>query len=309
MKKFSCILLSLILLLSFTSVAFADEVHLLDPISGEIVDENGNSSSTIKLSLKCKYDITDKMYIYSTGSTSSTDVACSVYNGMIVTDPVVIRPSKSAKIEVYRGSQLVDPSEYENLSEPGSYVVNDLYQSQELLSFTIVPYVTSAISSYSVPMAFYISSAKCNDEDINVVGNTVQFDKDGIYHIEYVGKLNNVGYTLDVNVDITYPELEIIGVDEDGVARGPVSFGPLEAGSTLSVTVDGQEVQTLSGQYSTAGQYVVKYTDSAGNVSSYYFRMVLFFNLSAGLFITLLGVIIVLAVGFVIYTHKNRKVR
>lgn len=311
MKRLFGICLSLILLLSFTVSAYADEVRMLDPITGEIVDEYGNSSSTVRISTKCKFDRTDKMYIYTIGVVSSTDVMCSVYDGMITTEPVVIKEGSSSSIEVYRSGELVDPSEYENLSQPGSYVVNSKFDSSELFSFTIVPYITNAISMYKVPAIFYISSARYNDEDIKVTGNTVKFENDGIYHIEYVGTRSNVGYTLDVKIDLTYPELEIIGVDEDGIARGPVSFGELEPDSVLTVTVDGQPVDNspVNGQFVTAGQYTVKYADKAGNVSSYYFTMNVFLNVSATAFVIILGLVIVLAVAYLIYSRKNRRVR
>lgn len=309
MKRLFCVCLSLILLLTITTFAFADEIHLLDPISGEIVDENGNSSSTVKLSTKCKYDFTDEMFIYSTGTTTSTDIMCSVYNGMITTDPVVIKNGDSANIEVYKDGQLVDKSEYEYLSEPGSYVVNNVYNSQEVLSFIIASLHTGKISMYKVPSIFYISSARYNDENLELDGNMIRFDKDGLYHIEYVGNKTNVGYTLDLHVDLTYPQLEINGLDDDGIARGPVTFGTLEPDSTLLVTVDGKVVNPINNEYTTAGDYVVKYSDRAGNVSSYYFTMGVFFNLSAYLFVGIAGAVIVAAIVYMIYTRKNRRVR
>ena len=309
MKRLICICLSLILVMSCAAFIFADEMTLLDPISGEIVDKNGNSAGTVRLSATCRYDTIDKMYVYTTSSTSNTDVACSVYNGMITTGSVVLRPGSSSNIEVYRSGQLLDPSEYSELTKPGSYVVNNGLDSSELFAFTIVPFNTNAVSQYKVPAIFYIASAKYNNEVIAAKGNTIIFDKDGVYHIDYAGTATNVKYSLDLKVDLTYPQLEIFGVDEDGIARGPVTFGNVEPDSTLTVTVDGVVVKPLDGEYTQAGQYVVKYADKAGNVSTYYFKMNLFFNISAIAFLSLIGAVLLLAGGYTIYTRKNRRVR
>lgn len=309
MKKVICICISLIMLFSFASTAFADEIQYLDPVSGEALDESDSLSGIIKLTNICKYDISKKMYIYTTGITSSTDVECSVYNGMITTDSVVVKASDSAKIEVFRSGQLVDPSEYENLMTAGSYVINNTIDSSELFTFTIVPRVTNAVSSYKVPAIFYITTATYNGQPMYPTANTVKFENDGAYYIEYVGNNSGVSYTLNINVDRTYPELEIVGVDEDGIARGPVTFNSMEEGSTVEVTVDGNVVEPVNDQYTKAGQYTVKYTDKAGNVSSYYFKMHVFFDVSAYMFIGIVIVVLACAFLFIIYNRRHRKIR
>ena len=58
-----------------------------------------------------------------------------------------------------------------------------------------------------------------------------------------------------------------------------------------------------------AGDYIVYYTDAAGNVSSYYFTMRVFFNASAWIYVILVVVIIGAAIGYKIFVRKKLTTR
>ena len=308
MKKLICICFSLILLLLCAGPCFA-EVYIYSP-DGELLDGNTGASSTkIQLESSCYYDKLSKRFVYSTDISPNANVESSVYSGMMVRDAVELTIDPSANVEVYRDGLLVDPSEYTYLEVPGSYVVRNITTDREVLSFTIVSEITGAVNSYKLPSIFYYSSASYEGEPIPTDFNSVSFDKDGWYTLTYRSTIIDADYSLGVEIDHTYPELEIYGVEND-VANGPVSFGPTESGSSLNITLNGEPFEYYKDDIlKQAGEYVVKYTDRAGNTSSYYFTINIFLDGGAWIFVGMAAAIIIAAIVYIIYCKKHTRVR
>lgn len=311
MKKLICICISLILLIGCTASAFAITMYVNDAITGELLDTTtGQSSRTVRLSSTCDYDNAKKMYVYSTGVSATDSVSCSLFDGQITTGVVSVIPGDTARIEVYKGSTLLSEADLEYISEPGVYTVRNVDKDKTILSFTIVASTTGKIDQYQIPNIFTIRTVYFNAEKAPVSSNKVTFAEDGDYIIEYYCSRTGEQYNLNVTIDRQPPELEIIGVNEENIAKGPVSFGPLEAGSTLQVLVDGEDItNSMSNEYKTAGDYIVYYTDAAGNVSSYYFTMRIFFNASAWIYVILAVVIIGAAIGYKVFVRKKLTTR
>jgi len=311
MKKIFCVLISLILILSSVASVFAIRFYELDERTGTIIDnETGESSTTLEISANCYFDKTTKMFVYSVGSSDSAKLNSSVFNGMIVTGSVEINPASSVNIEVYRNGELIDKSELPTLTEAGAYVVRKQNMGDEILSFRIVNRITGAIDRYAVPDIFYVAEAKRDGETIAISGNDIDMSVDGQYSIRYISRKSTYTVNLDVNIDHVAPVLEIYGLDEDGIARGPISFGPTEEYSTLTVLRDGVDVtDPYAEDYRVAGTYVINYSDQAGNTNSYYIEMRVFLNFSAQLFIVIAAVIILLVIGYAIYARRKTRVR
>ena len=310
MRKLRLVVLSLIIVVASIMPCFgANAIYLYDPVSGQQIDgETGAVKNTVTVSSTVAYNTIEKMFVYTTSSSADSDVLANVYNGMVTTGYGVIKPGRAASISVYRDGVLVDPSEYSALKIAGRYVVRNNQNDKELFAFTVVEGVTNMLQAYKIPSAFYILSVRIDGEEKVVNSNTIEMVKDGLYSIVY--KLNATGeeYTLNVEIDHTLPELEIIGVDEVMVANGPVTFGEQEAGSTLEVTREGKEVGTME-PLKVAGDYVAKYTDAAGNTSTYYFSIHIFLDGGAWIFVALAVIIIAGAFGFMLYSRKNMRVR
>ena len=311
MKKIICLFISLIFVLSLASFAFADGegLYRYDAVTGELVDYNtGASTNYAKVTSDCTYNKASKRYIYSTSTTSNTDVECSVFDGMITTDYVELVVQTGANVVVYKDGEEVSPEDYDSLVLPGSYIVRNRNTDSIILSFTIVKELTSKITSYRIPFIFDIQSARFNGHEVNVSNNFFEMTEDGEYYVSYRCLLNDTNYTLHVNIDHTYPELEIFGV-EDGIANGPVSFGELEEESDLVIMCNGSQVDMIGDELKNAGDYTVKYTDAAGNTSTYYFTINIFFDAGAWVFLALALAIAALAIGYMVYCRKNMRTR
>jgi len=306
MKKILIICTSLILVLSSFCVAFgAAQLFMIDPSTGEILSEDGDTSNltVVKLTSNCSYNKSLGCYVYSTGIGDGFNVNSTVYGGMLTTNAVSIEPMASAKITVYRDGELVEPSEYLNMNEPGSYIVRDNNNDTELLRFTIVNQITGAVSFYDVPTIFTVSTIHYNGERIITGGNYIDFSQEGSYEINYRCPDTNASYGLYLQIDHTAPELMIYGV-ADGVARSTVTFGETEAYSSLVIQKDGEYI-ARSEELKEAGDYVITYTDEAGNSSVYAFTMLIFLDGGAWMFVAMLLGIIVAGVAFMFYERKH----
>ena len=308
MKKFVSICFSLILLLACFANCFAAEIYEIDSFTGEILNSStGLATNYVNISPSCTYDKTNRLYIYSTSANNSTNVSCTVCDGMITSNIVSISTEIAAQIEVYRDGKIVDTKEYGNLSRTGTYIVRSVSKDKEIFSFTIVGPKTGKIYSYKVPSAFNIVSAKKDGKDIVTPANTVDMSEEGEYSIQYQSPAAGTAYTLDLVIDHTAPELEIIGV-ENGIARRAVSFGPREKDSTLTVTMNGQSVDPDE-PIKAAGDYTAVYTDDAGNESTYYFTVKVFLDGGAWIFVILALAVIVLAGGYMLRCRKYMRTR
>lgn len=307
MRKLICICVSLILILACGVSAFA-ELFIYSP-EGNILDaDSGESTRIVQLDSSCYYDRINKMYVYSTGVAQEAKVESSVYSGMAVTDEVKINAGPASTVEIYVNGEVQPLQEPTTFSAPGSYTIRNTATDREVLSFTILAPKTGAITSYKIPSIFFITAANYEGENLPTSFDTVPFDKDGLYSIKYKSSTINVEYALVLEIDHTYPELEIFGVEE-GIADGPVSFGELERGASLFITKDGEAYTMYGEELKEAGEYVVKYIDDAGNVSSYYFTIHIFFDGGAWVFIGLAAAIIIAAVVYMIRCRKHMRVR
>jgi len=160
MKKLFVICLSLIMVLSSFSFCFADQTFYIDPSTGSVVNDPNSASSAISgevaLSSDCRYDKSSKVYIYPTEAINGACVRANVYNGMVVTSPVIISVDSGAMVSVYLEGEPISEDTYGNITELGVYIVRDESADREMFRFTIVNKITGALSSYNVPDILFI---------------------------------------------------------------------------------------------------------------------------------------------------------
>ena len=134
--------------------------------------------------------------------------------------------------------------------------------------------------------------------------------EEGEYRIDYDLSSAGLMYSLVLTVDVTPPTLTLVGTDEQGRARGPVTLTGKGEDDTLSVTKDGEPVSMiLTYTFTQSGKYVATVTDPAGNVTEYPFTIMIYLDRNGWIFGALLIAVIAAVVGYVLYKRKHLKVR
>lgn len=303
--KHLTVLLSAALLLSLLCLPVRAAGPLLDPEEGEAVlpDEEGR----IQLSDSMYYDTNSRDFVYPL-SDSGQSVHASVANGMIVRGPVDV---SGGLLLAYRNGEPYDGS-LSGLTEPGEYVIMSQLGSQtlRLFSFTLTAPTSSIIYAYNMPSGMFVTNAFRDEEEIPFERYSVPMQEDGQYHIEYECVATGVGYSLDVTVDRTPPELSFSGsIDERNRVHSALSISGIEAGSTLQVTLDGVPLQVDvspdgTAQLPDSGQYVINVFDAAGNRSEYVYTVLIYLNAASLFFFILLALC---AAAVIVYVFVKRK--
>ena len=284
----------------------------IDIVSGQPVEENGDDNDggeLVRISEGVNFDRFSQRYIFSVGNAR---VLCSVADGMTVTDKVVLSKDGEMNMAVYHDGETMSeiPSE---ITEPGEYVVTTWTDNSktQLLSFQIVNSVTGQLSLYKLPTGFVVDKVVRDGQSLSHGNTTVEFKEEGEYIVDYSCSATSVAYTLKVRIDHTPPAITFVGLDENDEARGPVTVEGLEEGDKISIIFGEEDEVALDdeNQLSETGYYHVVVTDPAGNTVERDFRILLYLNFNATLFIVafvlvIAGVIIALKV-----SRKRLRVR
>ncbi len=309
MKKLTAIFLCLLLIALSAVSCFADDLYIIDPYTGEIISTiEGYSVSSIRYSDRCIYNIKEDLYTYSLPGGTGVSVTCSVYDGMVVQGGVTLSVDNPTLIDVYREGELVSADEYSLLSQPGTYIVRDLGNDAQLFSFTIVGRLSGAVYAYRVPSPFSVYKVTFNGEPVSVSGNVVNMSEEGEYYVEYGNYSAGKTYELNLFSDHTAPVLEIGGVNENGIAKSTVTLGKREPNSTIRLTRNGEET-AVRDELDQPGEYVLTYTDEAGNASLYHFTIRVFFDASARVFLGMFLLVLAAAGAYMIYARRHMRTR
>ncbi|MCQ2566499.1 MAG: hypothetical protein MJ194_06640 [Clostridia bacterium] len=311
MKKLTAICLSLILVLASTVLCFGDGLYEIDAQSGQIVGAKYGSDEEpvdyVRLTTSCAYSKTKEMYEFTGLGTAGVSFSCSVCNGMYTTDAVILQSDPTTQLRVFlNGEQL----EYEGEGEfdaVGTYIVRDRDNSL-VLSFTILDYTTNAVSAYDVAPFFFVDSVYHDGVLVEAPGNRIDMTEDGEYRISYYCYDTEVNYVLDVIIDHTAPELEITGLDQNNIAHNAVVLSDRESGSAMVILKDGDEIP-LAQTLTASGEYEIRYSDEAGNTSTYYFTIRPYLDANAWTFVFIVALLLIGVGAFMIYTRTHMRVR
>jgi len=291
-----------------TVAADFDYYGQLDSFTGErVADAEGTSemqtaSNNVWLSETMYYDLEKRLYGYPAGTAT---VYATVADGMLVRDRVTISLPDGLPVTVYKdGTELAFTGG--ELSERGSYTVHaaDGGQVGRLFEFTILSHDTNQIAGYNMPDGFRITGATRNGDEINWSMGFVDMSEEGDYSVDYECSRTQIKYNLNVTVDTTPPEITLVGVDEDGKARGPVTITDKGEYDTLAITKDGEPYTLLmTYTFTQSGRYVVTVIDEAGNISNYPFTIMIYLDRNGWIFVLLFVAVIF---GAVVYVHYHR---
>jgi len=307
MKKLMTLIICILLIGLQTSLAFAD-FYVIDPFTDDIISaeddygEKNKSIGVVSVSSNCVYDVTQRIFIFSSSGYSLTSNTC---DGEYTTDEVNLKANADSGFYVYKDGEgtLISGNAYFN--DPGNYAVRDI-SGQRVMEFTILGSLCSDVYSYYVPSVYRISSVRIDSEAVPSGGSSIDFDAEGLYEINLYNKITERSKTLKFKIDRTPPELEINGV-VDGEAWQTVTFGEREDGSTLEVYRDSTLI-TQTEEYKIAGSYKVIYTDAAGNSNIYNFTIHVFLDISAWFAVGFVAALIIAALAYMMYWRKNTRV-
>ena len=280
----------------------------LDPESGQPEGSSDGDaySSRVTVAGDVYYDRERQAYLYTVAE--STQLLCSVADGMIVQQEVWVEPDAGVEVTVYRNGTALEQPDLTHLHEAGGYVVelNVNGQKYPAVAFTIVGSITCELTGYTMPDGFVITGATLDGLETNYERGYVSMAQEGHYVVNYGCTRNGRSYQLDVTVDTTPPVLELPELNGKNQARGPVSLKDIEEGASVSITLDGRAISYTS-KLTESGEYQVVLTDRAGNVSRYTFTILIYFNLSSWLFVAAV-LLIAAAVGAYIFISRKKLV-
>lgn len=146
--------------------------------------------------------------------------------------------------------------------------------------------------------------------EVDSIGELI-FTEDGEYTVTVIYKSDaSSTRSYSFKIDTVPPQLKLSGVEEGGSGSAPVTISGLEAGTSIEVYKNGELVDYVEGEeISETGEYEVRLTDAAGNVSVYSFEIkesvsnVMIFSIAGAIG----TVLIVAAVAAVIVIRKKSK--
>ena len=312
MKISRLLALPMALLMSVSAAAadieYEGEVDIYDGSPAESTE----SYSHIKLPDGSEYDKQQQMFLYYTGESDQV-LASSVADGMITTKSVTLKFQNSLEAKLYRDGEEDPETDIESISEPGSYTVihTSTDVEQQLISFTILPEKTGAISSYKLPLGFDLKevSVSGNEREITDV-SLVDMKEDGNYVISYHCNLTNLDYGLAIEIDHTPPEITIENINELGKARGKVVIKGVEKTDKAVLKFDGEDKKFPSdGVVTMPGKYELTVTDDAGNSVTKKFTITFYLNYQGVLFGVILFGAIVGVIVYMVMARKKMRVR
>ena len=312
-KKVFLIILLLFALLTVNAAAVEVDMEyngILDSYTGLPVGQPGIPEGVDRVWINDQlfYDVTTNRFVYELFS--GTELFTTVVDGMITTGPVSMELSNGATGRLYRNGEMLDLAEYKDLTTPGKYVLSvnsNTGVTIEPVSFTIVGNVTCVPEKYVLPEGFVFVEALRNNGAIDYSERKVDLTDEGIYRLTYECRNTGLQYGLETEIDRTPPVLELAGV-EDGVAKGPVTLYDLEQGASLLIERDGREVG-FTQELTESGTYHLWLQDPAGNSTDYQFKIQIYLNINAIVFVVLILVLIALLVFYLIYSRRKLRVR
>ena len=306
----------IILLLALLSVnAAAVEVDMeyngiIDSYTGLPVGQTGipEGVDRVWINNELFYDVPTNRFVYELFS--GTELFTTVVDGMITTGPVSLELSSGATGRLYRDGEMLDMTEYKDLTTPGNYVLSvnsNTGVTIEPVSFTIVGNVTCVPENYVIPEGFFFVEALRDNAAIDYAERQVSLAEEGSYQLTYECRNTGMQYGLETRIDRTPPVLELAGV-EDGVAKGPVTLYDLEQDTSLLIERDGRKLG-FTQELTESGNYHLWLQDPAGNSTDYQFRIQLYMNVNAIVFVVLILVLIALLIFYLIYSRRKLRVR
>ena len=255
------------------------------------------------------YDSVEKTFLYFVNGSASQAVRSSVADGMITGQPVSVKADAGVALEAYLNGQRLDSLSGGAFQAPGEYVIMYVGGAvpERLFSFTIVPKLCNGVSSYSLPKGFELLEATLNEEPVTFDKGYIKFAEEGEYNIRYRCIKTNVSYQLQLVTDFTGPVLSLDEVT-DGKARGPVDISEARDVAHITIYHDGEKIGRKD-VLTESGEYYIELADEAGNVTTYSFTILIYFDGNSWLFFLLIICSCISVVIYLLHSRKHLRVR
>ena len=250
------------------------------------------------------YDTAAGNFVYYVNSRS---VRSNVADGMITEQTVTVKADAGVALAVYFNGVRLDGTSGGTFYTPGEYVV--MYVggtvSERVFAFTIVPKLCNYVTSYAMPLGFEIIEASHNGVAASHERDYIKLTEEGKYIIRYRCIKTGITYQLTLQTDFTGPTLSLKEVS-NGVARGPVDITDAKNAAAINIYHDGEKIGRKD-ILTESGEYYIELADEAGNKTTYYFTILVYFDGNSWLFFAL---VMLSAVGVIIYlVHSRRHLR
>ncbi|MBQ9437207.1 MAG: hypothetical protein IJU50_02645 [Lachnospiraceae bacterium] len=287
------------------------EIMEIDPFSGS-AGGFGDSSPVrgmTRLSASMFYDLSSNLYAYPNLSGDGY-VYADVADGMLTNSAVSLYPGETL-IRLYKDGEALEWNYDSPLTAPGTYLVQALWgdSEQRILTFTVVGNATNLSAGYRLPAGFSIENATRNGEAAWHETGYIGMEEEGAYHIEYTCERIGRSYSLDITVDRTPPALSFTNLNEKMRTRNEVEVSGLQESETMTVFLNGKELENPGALFRKSGNYVIIARDAAGNTAEYRFTILLYLNVEAYLFVSLLILSIASVFAYLIWQQKHFRVR
>lgn len=262
-------------------------------------------SGKIGIDAHCVYDYDNEVYRFNYTSYEEDDVTANVYTGMYTKDTVHLTVGNNLKYKLFHEGVEVEEPKISKLTDTGYYALQLLKGNgdvEEVINFTIIGDYSN-LTTMTMPDMFRIKKVTLNEEEIKVKGQTLTFDEEGEYDIEYICIANQISYHIMTRIDHTSPVLALEGVNDKGYARQSVSLKDLENGVNMIIYLDGEKISNTS-VLKEFGKYDIILEDKAGNVTEYKFEIMMYISGSGIIFMVMF---IMIFVGLGVYITISKK--
>ena len=264
-----------------------------------------STDSVVNLADGGVYDRSVHSFRYSTAGSTVTS---SVADTMMTTGTVSLELSEGSNALLYRDGKAAAGADLSEITAPGSYtlVASTADSDNRIMSFTILPSVTSNLGFYQMPAGFQLTELVIDSVKQDISDSSrVDLSKEGTYQLTYRCAATGIDYGMKVTIDNTPPKITLEGV-EKGVARGPVKIKGLKKSDTVLLTKGGKKEGMADNKTITdPGKYKLTVSDKAGNTLEQEFEIRIYLN-SQGLWFTLLLASVFIAAAVYMYTARKR---
>ncbi len=264
----------------------------------------------IQINMNTSYDPKSGVFYTSIDGYGDTALSSNVMSGMYTQNPVEININKGVMYTLYKDGVAIEDADMTAITEPGGYVLAVYDTNKEVvtpLNFFILG-THSSIANMELPEGCDIVSVTYEDEEMVAPMFFFEFKEEGSYHVVY--ECGQAGRTYDLKFvrDITPPVLELSEVDEEGIARGPVSIADLEENASLIILHNDERIG-YSSVLKDSGHYDIIIYDEAGNRSEYKFTITMYFNYVSIVFMLVFVALIAGLIAYVIFAKKHLRIR
>jgi hypothetical protein len=158
-----------------------------------------------------------------------------------------------------------------------------------------------------MPLGFEITEATLGGVAVPFERDYIKLTEEGTYSVRYRCLKTNISYQLVLQTDFTGPVLSLENV-KNGVARGRVDISDAKNAASVNIYHDGEKISRKD-VLTESGEYYIELADEAGNKTTYYFTILVYFDGNSWLFFVLVMLSAVGTIIYLLYSRRHLRVR